>query len=99
MERSVEPVTLINPFEVPANADEDFIARWEKARDFLREQPGYVETRLHRSLRPDARFRFVNIALWDSPRAFQQAMAQPQFREGSAMPYPANPALYAVVRR
>ena len=34
------PVVLINLFEVPAEADEGFIAAWEKARDFLAAQPG-----------------------------------------------------------
>ena len=47
-------VVLINLFEVPAGAEEDFIAAWERAREFLQAQPGYIATRLHESLRPDA---------------------------------------------
>jgi len=30
-------VTLINIFEVPAGDEDEFIAAWEKTRDYLRE--------------------------------------------------------------
>ena len=52
---------------------------------------------LHRSLSPDAEVRFVNVAEWASPAAFQAATAQPDF-PGSDMPFPAHPGLYQVVR-
>ncbi|MES0883611.1 antibiotic biosynthesis monooxygenase family protein [Roseibium sp. SCP14] len=69
-----ELVTLINAFEVPADQVEETILFWEKARDFLQTQPGYISTRLHQSLSPDAKFQLVNIALWKSPEAFQSAI-------------------------
>ena len=65
------PVVLINLFEVPPGADKGFTASWERARDFLAAQPGYRSTELHRSLGPDAEFRFVNVAEWASPAAFR----------------------------
>ena len=55
------PVVLINLLEVPPAAEEGFIAGWDQARDFLAAQPGYRSTALHRSLGPDAEFRFVNV--------------------------------------
>jgi heme-degrading monooxygenase HmoA len=91
------PVVLINLFEVPAGADEGFIAGWERARDFLQAQDGYRSTALHRSLGGDAEFRFVNVAEWTSPAAFRAATAQPDF-PGRDMPVAAHPALYQVVR-
>jgi len=42
-----EPLTLINAFEVPDGDAEQFIAAWEKTRDYLETQPGYVDTALH----------------------------------------------------
>jgi heme oxygenase (mycobilin-producing) len=48
-------VVLINPFEVPKGKDEEFLAEWEAAKAFMERQPGYVSTRLHRSLNPHAR--------------------------------------------
>jgi hypothetical protein len=41
MDANSGPVVLINLFEVPAAADEQFIAAWEAARDFLAAQDGY----------------------------------------------------------
>jgi heme-degrading monooxygenase HmoA len=90
-------VVLINPFEVPDDADERFLAGWDRARAALAEQRGYLGTRLHRSLGP-ADFRFVNIARWSSPLMFARALQRPEFqRAAQAMPFPAHPALYQVV--
>jgi heme-degrading monooxygenase HmoA len=96
---SESAVVLINPFEVPAGADEEFIASWEAAPDYLRGQPGYLHTRLHRSILPDADFRFVNIAEWESAEAFRAAVESRGFQQAGRPPYPAHPALYRVVRR
>jgi heme-degrading monooxygenase HmoA len=90
------PVVLINLFEAPTGAEEGFIAAWERARDFLSAQEGYRATELHQSLGPDAEFRFVNVAEWASPAAFQAATGQPDF-PGRDMPFPAHPGLYQVV--
>jgi heme oxygenase (mycobilin-producing) len=93
-------VVLINPFEVPPDADDAFLAAWEASRVFLATQPGYVATRLHRSLSPEADFRFVNIGRYTSPQAFQAAIGQPEFREAAAaIQHRAHPGLYEVVRR
>ena len=43
--------TLINPLEVPPEADEAFVAGWER------------ESALYRALRADVDFRFVEIAI------------------------------------
>jgi heme oxygenase (mycobilin-producing) len=96
MDGNTGPVVLINLFEVPAGADEGFIAAWERGRDFLQAQDGYRSTQLHQSLSPDATFRFVNVAEWASPAAFQAAIGQPGF-PGREMPFPAHPGLYQVV--
>ena len=97
MDANSGPVVLINLFEVPAGADERFIAAWEAARDFLAAQDGYRSTELHRSLGPDADFRFVNVAEWASRAAFQAATSQPDF-PGRDLPFAAHPGLYEVVR-
>ena len=96
---STMTVILINPFEVPEGTpDDDFLRGWQRAADFMREQPGFVSTRLHQALAPDARFRFINVAEWNSPQDFQAAVGTEQFRE-IAMGGPlGSPALYEVVR-
>lgn len=37
---------------------------WEMARDFLNDQTGYVSTKLHQSLSPDAKYLLINGAEW-----------------------------------
>ena len=68
-----DPVILINPFVVPAGSEDDAIAMWMLARDFLATQPGYISTRLHRSLSPDATYVLINVAEWETMEAFQAA--------------------------
>jgi heme oxygenase (mycobilin-producing) len=93
-----EGVILINAFEVPAEADAHFLAGWGRAREALAAQPGYLGTRLHRTVGP-ADFRFVNIARWSSPLAFSKAVSQPGFRQAAeAMPFASHPALHQVIR-
>jgi heme-degrading monooxygenase HmoA len=92
-------VTLINPFEVPdETSDEEFLRDWDRAADYMRRQPGFVSTRLHRAVRPDARFRFVNVAEWASPQEFQAAVTSAEFQELTQGARPGSPALYEVVR-
>ena len=92
-------VILINPFEVPAGTDdEEFLRGWERAADYLREQPGFQSSHLHRALAPDARFRFINVAQWASPQEFQAAVTSEQFRELAKGAGAGSPALYEVVR-
>ncbi|HEX6521160.1 MAG TPA: antibiotic biosynthesis monooxygenase [Streptosporangiaceae bacterium] len=74
-----EPVVLIDVFDVPVADAEQFIAEWEKARDYLETQPGYVDMALHQVLAPDAGFQFVNVAHWSSPELFAAAIRSPVF--------------------
>ena len=94
------PVVLINVFEVPAEADDEFLSAWEAARDQLETRPGYVDTALHRALSPDASFRYVNVARWESPRHFDAARQSPEFRQSAQglAGFPSHPALYEIVR-
>ena len=91
---------LINVFEVPEGRDEEFLAGWEKARQFMEQQRGYVSTALHRSLDPTARFRYINLAVWESPEAFSAALNHPVFAAlRDATPFSHYPAVYTVIRQ
>jgi len=89
-------IVLINLFEVDPDADEPFIADWEEARDFLKWKDGFLRTALHRSLAPDAAFRFVNMAEIASVDAWRALVGDPRFpgREASS---PSHPGLYEVL--
>ena len=92
-----QPVVLINAFEVPEGRDDEFLEAWQRAADALKGQDGYLTAHLHRSLAPNADFRFVNVALWESAEAFTAATSRPEFR-AKTPPFPFHPALYEVVR-
>ncbi|MBI3797267.1 MAG: antibiotic biosynthesis monooxygenase [Deltaproteobacteria bacterium] len=92
-------VVLINAFEVPVGKEEEFLQGWEAARDCMQRQKGYVATRLHRSLDPAARFRFINVAEWATPADFQAALGHPEFvKLREATPFVHYPSLYEVIR-
>jgi heme oxygenase (mycobilin-producing) len=90
---------LINPFEVPQEMDDErFVEGWGRAADYLRSRPGLVASRLHRAVSANPRFRFVNVAEWESAQEFQAAVRSAEFQELAAGTPPNYPALYEVVR-
>ena len=93
-------VTVINPFEVPEGKEEDALSLWDKFADYFRKQPGYVSTKLHRAINPDARFHLINIAEWESIEHFQAALNNEELQKiaESADEFPHFPGLYEVVR-
>lgn len=94
-------VILINLFEVPKGQEEEALAFWDRAAEFMRRQPGYISTRLHRARTPDARFTYVNVAEWESAEHFHAAVSSDEFQEltaGSRERFPHYPALYEVIR-
>lgn len=71
---SAERITLINVIEVPAESIDQFIKDWTADKDFMIGQPGFIDGALHRSVQPDARFRFVNVARWASEDDWKAAI-------------------------
>jgi len=66
--------------------------------DHLASAPGYQWTRLHRSVGPPARFRFVNVAGWASAAEFSAALTSDGVAALLAQmsDFASNPALYEV---
>jgi len=94
-------VIVINPFEVPKGQEEQALAMWDTFADYFRKQPGYVSSRLHRALNPDARFHLVTIAEWVSPDHFMAALHKPELQTilAAATDHSPNyPGLYEVIR-
>ncbi len=91
-------LVLINPLEVPESRDDEFIESWKAVRDFVSRRKGFVSTALHRSLNPKARFRFVNVALWETSEDFRAAIGSEEFRElRKDFPFRAYRELYEVI--
>jgi len=93
-------VTLINCFEVPAGREDEFVGLWKQINAYMQTKPGYLEHKLHRALSPDARFRFVNVARWESAdhfgaahdEGFRTLVGQPEWAA-----FPRHPAIFEVV--
>lgn len=94
-------VILINPFEIPEGREDECLAFWEKAAEYMRKQPGFISTRLHRAIVPWARFSLINMAEWESVEHFESAINHEEFKKLIA-PYmeicPHFPGLYEVIR-
>ena len=98
---AMSTLILINPFEVPAGQEEAALKFWEQAAEYMRRQPGYISTRLHKAISPGVRFTYVNIAEWESAEHFQAAISRDEFKkltERSQERFPHYPALYTVIR-
>jgi Antibiotic biosynthesis monooxygenase len=82
-----EGVVLIDPFDVPPDAEAAFLADWHAEREQLATHRGYQGTRLYRAGGP-AELRFLALSRWSSPLAFARAAGGPSV---------AGPAMYLPV--
>lgn len=72
------PIVLVNTFTVPADRTEEFLALWQEDAAFMKAQPGFISTQMHRGT-AGSRI-LVNIAVWESTEALARAHALPAFR-------------------
>ena len=91
------PITLINPFSVTPAAEPGFLESWKRTAAIYAKHSGYIDANLHRALDPQARFRFVNVAHWDSAEAWSAATKAFPPSERGAAGVEANPALYTPI--
>lgn len=89
---------MINIFEVPTDDEDEFIAAWEKANDYLKTSPAFIDTVLHQSLH-GVDFHIVNTTNWASEEGFRAAIGSPEFGEAIAgLRWKSHAALYQAVR-
>ena len=73
------PVVLINLFQV-ADADiPNLLAAWESDANWMKQQPGYISTQLHRGIAGST--TFLNYAVWESVAHFRAAFSHPDFKQ------------------
>lgn len=81
------PVVLVNLFLLDASDEAEFLTRWQDDATFMKGQPGYISTQLHRAL--GERATFLNYAVWESTAHFRAAFGHPEFRAKIAA-YPSS---------
>ena len=81
------PIVLINKFNVAQDDAEALLSAWASDAAWMKQQPGYISTQLHRGTAGST--TFINIAVWESARALGDAFRSPEFQERVGQ-YPAG---------
>jgi heme-degrading monooxygenase HmoA len=76
------PVVLINQFNVAPDDAERFLEVWADDAGFMKQQPGFISTQLHRGTSGSS--TFLNVAVWESAKALGEAFRSPEFQERAA---------------
>jgi heme-degrading monooxygenase HmoA len=84
---NASPVVLVNVFLVDKADEQVFLDAWQADAAFMKQQPGFISTQLHRALGESA--TYLNYAVWASNEEFRAAFMNPDFRNRLAS-YPAS---------
>ena len=74
----VSPVVLINVFQVAEADIPGLLKAWEDDANWMKAQPGYISTQLHRAI--GGSYLFLNYAVWESVAHFRAAFNHPDFK-------------------
>ncbi len=78
MQTSEGPIVLINLFTIDPTDEEALIKAWSHDADFMKLQPGYISTQLHKGIAGSS--TFVNYAIWQDVESFRNAFSSPEFQ-------------------
>ena len=90
------PIALINMFEVSDGMEHEFVEWWKNCSEALKQEPGFIDARLHRNLQSDSRFQFINVAHWETEEAFVEARVKNKDIMSANPGWKGNPALCEV---
>ncbi|MDB0573939.1 antibiotic biosynthesis monooxygenase [Ralstonia solanacearum] len=92
------PVVLVNVFTLDMDDEQTFLQAWKDDADFMKRQPGFISTQLHRAIGESP--TYLNYAVWESTTTFRAAFTHPEFR-AKLSAYPssaiASPHLFQTV--
>ncbi len=72
------PVILVNLFQVAEDDIPALLKAWEQDANWMKMQPGYISTQLHRGIAGST--TFLNYAVWESVPHFRAAFSHPEFK-------------------
>jgi len=81
------PVVLVNVFTLAPADEPSFLAAWQEDAVFMKRQPGFISTQLHRAIGDSP--TYLNYAVWESTAHFRAAFGHPEFR-AKLSTYPAS---------
>jgi heme-degrading monooxygenase HmoA len=71
-------VVLVNIFTLDSADEQIFLDAWQADAAFMKQQPGFISTQLHRALGESP--TYFNYAVWDTMADFRAAFSHPEFR-------------------
>ena len=71
------PVVLVNVVTLDPGDEPAFLAAWEADALFMKRQPGFISTQLHRALGDSP--TYFNYAVWGSTETYAAAFSHPEF--------------------
>lgn len=71
------PVVLANVFTLDKADEEAFLQAWQDDAGFMKRQPGFISTQLHRAIGESP--TYLNYAVWESVADFRAAFTHPEF--------------------
>lgn len=71
------PVVLVNVFTLDKADERTFLKAWQDDADFMKRQPGFISTQLHRAIGESP--TYLNYAVWESTAQFRAAFTHPEF--------------------
>ncbi len=93
------PVTLINVFSVPAAKEAEFVQWWQDVKEHITKQEGFISGKFHKSIKPDSRYNFINVAIWDNEEVYWKAYEKnvtPMKAQLGRLGVEMTPALYHI---
>lgn len=72
------PVVLVNIMTLDKADEEIFLKAWQNDAAFMKRQPGFISTQLHRAVGDSP--TYLNEAVWESIADFRAAFTHPEFR-------------------
>ncbi|MCP4315795.1 MAG: antibiotic biosynthesis monooxygenase [Hyphomicrobiales bacterium] len=78
MQSDEGPIVLINLFTVDPADEDALLAAWAHDADFMKAQPGYISTQLHRGIAGSS--TFMNYAVWQDVESFRNAFTHREFQ-------------------
>lgn len=87
LQQDTGPVVLINTFNVAPDEAAELLEVWAEDAAFMKRQPGFISTQLHRGIAGST--TFINVAVWESAHALRAAFSSPEFQAHTAR-YPGS---------
>lgn len=81
------PVVLVNLFTLDKADEQDFLTIWQDDAAFMKRQPGFISTQLHRAIGESP--TYLNYATWETTAHFRAAFGHPEFRAKLSL-YPSS---------